>query len=79
LSTVERSDLYQCVVSIAGVTDPIGLGQSLRNFIGGRASQLFIGMDEDIREAGSPIARADEFDIPMLLFHAEKDINVPFD
>ena len=79
LSAVERSDLYQCVVSIAGVTDPIELGRRMRDFVGGLANQLFIGLDEDLREAGSPIARAEEFEIPVLLFHAEKDINVPFD
>jgi len=79
LSAIEYEQLYQCVVSIAGVTDPTLLGQNMSYFVGGRRSQTFIGSGDDVRDQGSPLRRADEIVLPTLLFHPHDDINVPFE
>ncbi|MFO7569872.1 MAG: alpha/beta fold hydrolase [Smithellaceae bacterium] len=77
LSAIEKPSLYQCVVSIAGVTDPRTLGYSKLMFAGGQAAQEFIGADE-IGDSGSPLKRAGEIQVPVLLAHAKEDLNVPF-
>jgi dipeptidyl aminopeptidase/acylaminoacyl peptidase len=79
LSAIEHERLYQCVVSIAGVTDPTLLRQNESYFVGGRRSQAFIGSGDDVRNQGSPLRRADEILLPALLFHPQDDINVPFE
>jgi len=77
MSSLERPELYRCVVSIAGVTDPVALGFNARNFVGGRSAQVFIGAPNELVGA-VPSERADEFAVPVLLFHARRDLNVPF-
>lgn len=72
LSAIESPSLYKCIVSVAGVTDPRTLG-----FRVGPAAREFLGAD-DVGDAGSPVKRAAEIQVPVLLAHAEKDINVPF-
>ncbi|HEU4617655.1 MAG TPA: alpha/beta fold hydrolase, partial [Gammaproteobacteria bacterium] len=79
LSAIEHASLYRCVVSIAGVTDPVGIERNAGNFVGGRSAQAFIGRDDEVREQGSPLRRAAEIGLPTLLFHAHQDVNVPFD
>lgn len=79
LSAIEHGSLYQCVVSIAGVTDPTRLARNVGNFVGGRSAQAFIGSGDEVREQGSPLERADEIALPTLLFHAHGDVNVPFE
>ncbi|MBF8270723.1 MAG: peptidase S9, partial [Gammaproteobacteria bacterium] len=72
MSGIEEPDRYQCIVSIAGVTDPQRIG-----WLQGRAAQSFIGTDEEVTKRGSPVNRAAEIQDPVLLVHAEKDVNVP--
>jgi dipeptidyl aminopeptidase/acylaminoacyl peptidase len=79
LSALEASERFKCIVSIAGVTDPESLGSIMRrNYVGGFGIQTFIGTDEEALRQSSPLARADEFDVPVLLFHPAEDMNVPF-
>lgn len=73
MSGIEEPSLYRCVASIAGVTDL----QSLYA-IGGRATQAFIGTGPEIFKEGSPLERAAELKVPIALFHAEEDVNVPY-
>ncbi|HUF73320.1 MAG TPA: alpha/beta fold hydrolase [Gammaproteobacteria bacterium] len=79
LSAIEYERVYQCAVSIAGVTDPALLGQNAAYFVGGRRSQTFLGSGDEVRNQGSPLRRADEIVLPTLLFHPHDDINVPFE
>ena len=78
MSSIEDPAAYRCAVSIAGVTDPRALGRAMRNFVGGLEAQTFIGTDDDVTKAGSPLERAEELAVPVLLVHPRKDINVPF-
>jgi len=79
LSAVEVPDLYQCVVSIAGVTDLQMLIDNARHFVGGQAVREFVGKEGDVLAKGSPSKRAAEFTAPVLLFHGVEDINVPIE
>jgi dipeptidyl aminopeptidase/acylaminoacyl peptidase len=78
LSAIENSSGYRCVVSIAGVTDPKALSFAMLNYVGGRSAAAFIGTGAEVYEQGSPVDRAEELTVPVLLVHARKDINVPF-
>ncbi len=77
MSAIEQPKRFRCVVSIAGVTDPVALGDNARRFVGGRSAQAFIGTAEQLR-GGSPIDRAAELSVPVLLAHGRRDLNVPF-
>ena len=79
MSAIEQPARYRCVVSIAGVTNPASLAARQQQFVGGNAAAEFIGdKDPEVREAGSPSARAAEIKVPVLLVHAREDLNVPF-
>jgi dienelactone hydrolase len=69
MTSIKHQDLFGCVVSIAGVTDPrlTQGGQIIRNSRSGSGENL---VDE-----ASPIQRAKEFNAPILMFHGENDSN----
>lgn len=77
MSVIEDPEKYRCVVSIAGVTDPKALGVNAMNFVGGRSAREFIGDDDEVRKHGSPLERAAEIQVPVLLVHPVQDANVP--
>jgi dipeptidyl aminopeptidase/acylaminoacyl peptidase len=77
MSAIEQPKRFRCVVSIAGVSDPLELGFNVRRFVGGRTEQVFIGVGDEAK-AGSPKQRAAELAAPVLLAHGQRDINVPF-
>src|SRR5262245_57929989 len=58
MSVIELPELYRCVVSISGVTDPVAVGveRSLRS-IGGGASRDWIGSSKEVRIEGSAVVR----------------------
>ncbi|MDX1561834.1 MAG: prolyl oligopeptidase family serine peptidase [Gammaproteobacteria bacterium] len=78
LSAIEQERLYRCVVSIAGVTDPTLLAQNALAFVGGRRADAAIGYGGSVRRRGSPMRRADELRLPVLLIHSRDDIEFPF-
>jgi dipeptidyl aminopeptidase/acylaminoacyl peptidase len=77
MSSLEEPDLYQCAISIAGVTDTETLWRDSKYFIGGSQTRHFIGKGDEIFEEGSPLERAQEFTVPVLLLHREEDYDVP--
>lgn len=77
MSVIEDPEKYQCVVSIAGVTDPKSLGFNALSFVGGRGAREFIGDDAEVRKEGSPLERVKEIKVPALLVHGVRDGNVP--
>lgn len=77
MSVVEEPEMYKCSVSIAGVTDPLTLIEDYRRlFLTGRGMGEFVGNDDDVIKAGSPLKRAGEIKVPVLMFHGKKDLNV---
>ena len=77
MSAVESQGLYKCVTSIAGVTDPGTQLREDKKYEGYKAVRKFMGAgDKDVTETGSPLNRADELNVPVLMFHGTKDVNV---
>ena len=76
MSSIEEPDLYRCAVSIAGVTDPRTLIEDSRDFINSRAVREFVGTDDEVIDAGSPLRRAREIEVPVMLIHGDEDLNV---
>ena len=76
MSVIEEPILYQCAVSIAGVTDPKTFVRDYSDFLDRRAVRAFVGHDDEVINEGSPQRRASEIKVPILLFHGEKDLNV---
>jgi dipeptidyl aminopeptidase/acylaminoacyl peptidase len=79
MSGVEEPERYRCLVSIAGVSDPKTLIDDLRFFMNRHAIQKFISRDPEVINRGSPLKRASEIRVPVLLFHADEDVNVSVD
>ena len=76
LSSLEAPELYQCTVSIAGVTDLDTLKKDSRGFLHKKWRYEQVGSNKETLEQGSPLKRAREFQQPVLLFHGDRDINV---
>jgi len=80
MGAVKTPDLYQCAVSINGVTDLPDLLRSDLQYIGGRYFNRHIGnlwKDREKLKTNSPARNADKVRIPILLLHGEKDRVVP--
>jgi dipeptidyl aminopeptidase/acylaminoacyl peptidase len=80
MSAIEEPAMFRCVASVAGVTDPRALSSTASRYVGGRTVREFIGSsDPEVGVAGSPVERAAEVDVPVLLVHAARDTNVPLE
>jgi len=77
MSAIESSSSYKCIVSIAGISDPLKFSHDKLVYIGGKYMREFIGAKE-VGDAGSPLKRVGEIPAPLLLVHAQEDVNVPF-
>jgi dienelactone hydrolase len=67
ISAIKYPDLFRCIVSIAGVTDP-RLTPGAEAIMNNQS-----GLSEDILDAASPVKRAAELVPPVLMFHGEND------
>jgi len=76
MSGIAEPERYRCLVSIAGVTDPEILMSDARYAWGRYAIQKAISRDHEVVKHGSPLARASEIRVPVLLFHGDDDVNV---
>ncbi len=83
MGAIKTPDLYQCAVSLAGVTDLQDMIRDLKIYQFGReTAKNFIlkgFKDRDAIKENSPVKRADEITIPLMLAHGEKDTVVYFD
>ncbi|HXV36646.1 MAG TPA: S9 family peptidase [Myxococcota bacterium] len=79
LSGAEEPERYRCIVSIAGVTDLQMMLNDARYFSNKKEVAEFISRDSDVVDRGSPVNRAPDIRAPVLLFHGDRDINVPVD
>lgn len=79
MGAVKTPDLYQCAASIAGVSDVHAYVMSLKNSRTYALNAPRIGDpvdDEDMLKENSPLYRADEIRIPVLLLHGTLDETV---
>lgn len=83
MGAAKTPELYRCVLSFAGVTDLIDLGEHRRQFIGGKATyEEMVGStwsDRDRLKATSPRRLASQIQAPVLLIHGTLDRSVPFE
>ena len=75
-SAVLDADLYQAIVAVAPVTDLETLREDARGFTSFRQTSRFIGVGPEVK-AGSPAQNAAKIKAPVLLFHGDRDQNVP--
>jgi dipeptidyl aminopeptidase/acylaminoacyl peptidase len=66
MSAIKYPELFSCVVSIAGVTDP-------RETPGAGIVTATASGEDNLLDQASPVRRADELDAPVLLFHGRGD------
>jgi dienelactone hydrolase len=69
MTAIKYPDLYGCIISIAGVTDPrlMAGADVIRDSVSGTGG--------DLLDAASPVQRAGEINAPILMFHGENDAN----
>jgi len=77
MSAIEEPAKYRCVVSIAGVTDPEMLIEDYDGYVDRNRMREFIGTNPAVLSESSPLKRVDELTLPVLLFHGDRDLNVP--
>lgn len=76
MAAVKTPELFQCAASINGVMNLPGLLGQIEKFIGGNVWSRSIGLDGERSKAVSPLHRAKEITIPMLLIQAKDDRTV---
>ncbi len=78
----DTEGLYDCVISMAGLTDIDAAKKDLKDYIGGRAvARTFFGdglKDSTVRKANSPVDVADKIKVPVFLAHGDLDQNVRY-
>jgi dipeptidyl aminopeptidase/acylaminoacyl peptidase len=70
---VKTPDLYQCIVSFAGVTDVEKLVKSHRRYTNYEIVKKQVGSDYSKLWDASPLKHADKINKPVLLIHGKKD------
>jgi dienelactone hydrolase len=68
--------LFRAIVAIAPVTDLQQAKEDFRNFSNARNQSEYIGSGPHLVE-GSPLRNVAAITAPVLLFHGERDLNVP--
>jgi len=77
MSAAREPDLYNCAVSIAGVSDLRALArEDLRFYVGRKSMEQLLGTDDEEFRTGSPRRNADKITIPVLFVHGDDDIQV---
>jgi dipeptidyl aminopeptidase/acylaminoacyl peptidase len=75
LSAAEQPTLYKAVVAVAPVTDLNLLKRESNDFTDSALVKSFVGSGPDTIQ-GSPLRRAADIKVPVLLFHGDIDGNV---
>ena len=78
----DTEGLYDCVISMAGLTDIDDAKKDLKDYVGGRAAaRTFFGdsmQSSAVRKANSPVDVADQIKVPVFLAHGDLDQNVRY-
>jgi dipeptidyl aminopeptidase/acylaminoacyl peptidase len=75
-SGVAEPGLYRAIVAIAPVTDLQQLKHDFDDYSSARSVAAFVGDGPHVRE-GSPLQNVSAIRAPVLLFHGDRDLNVP--
>ncbi|MBC9034074.1 S9 family peptidase [Sphingomonas sp. JC676] len=75
-SSVLDSNLFKAVVAIAPVTDLATLRADMKESMGDSVADDFVNGGALLKE-GSPAQNAEKIKAPVLIFHGDRDINVP--
>lgn len=73
MAVATTKELFQCAISFAGVTDVEDLVKSHRRFRNFELVKQQIGDDYNALYARSPVSKAKDINVPVLLIHGEKD------
>jgi len=77
MSAAREPDLYNCAVSIAGVSDLRAMArEDLRFYLGRKSMEQLLGTDDEEIKSGSPRRNSDKIRIPVLFVHGDDDIQV---
>jgi len=77
MSAAREPDLYNCAVSIAGVSDLRALArEDMRFYVGRKSMEQLLGTDDEELKAGSPRRNANKITIPVLFVHGDDDYQV---
>ncbi|NNC38457.1 MAG: S9 family peptidase [Acidimicrobiales bacterium] len=83
MGAIKNPDLYACAISVAGVTDLFDLINDRKKYVLGRhvaKSSIISGFkNSDAIKENSPVKRADELTVPVLLAHGTMDVTVHYD
>ncbi len=78
----DNDGLYDCVISMAALTDINRAKRDLAKYRGGKhAAKEFFGdamKDSAVRKANSPVHVADQIKVPVFLAHGDQDENVQY-
>lgn len=77
MGAAKTPDLFQCAVSIAGISDIKKLNRGAYIYANRNAIKKQIGEDTDMLKKNSPINLVSNIHIPILLIHATDDAVVP--
>jgi dipeptidyl aminopeptidase/acylaminoacyl peptidase len=73
-----NADLFRCSVSIAGLSDLGRLIDEGHNWLSDSVRRRQIGTDPEKLKRDSPRLHAEEFNVPLLMFHGDRDANAPY-
>lgn len=79
MGVIKEPGLYQCAISVNGVTDIPSMKANDRNFIGGKAWGKKWGLEGKDDEDISPYDRAADISAPVLLIASHDDQRVPYE
>ncbi|QIR13237.1 alpha/beta hydrolase family protein [Shewanella aestuarii] len=79
MAVATTKDLFQCAISFAGVADVEDLVKSHRGYTNFDIVKKQIGDDYDALYERSPVSKANNINVPVLLIHGEKDRSVDFE
>ncbi|MEZ9369999.1 alpha/beta hydrolase family protein [Shewanella sp. 10N.286.51.B2] len=73
MAAAKTPELYQCVISFAGVSDVEDLVKLSRFYTSHEMTKKVLGDDYDDLYERSPIYHADKINVPILLIHGDND------
>jgi dipeptidyl aminopeptidase/acylaminoacyl peptidase len=79
MGAAKTPDLFQCAISLAGVSDIKKLRDTSRYFMNKNVFKEQLGNDIDQLKKTSPARMVDKIKIPILLIHGKDDAVVPVD